>query len=172
MDQPTATILAALVGFVGGLVIATATYRQKSDELFYKALDFLGGGTQNRNLGIAAIELSWDNPRHRAVSVSLLIGSALYLLLESKQKDAAHELHNLEQIMDRVLRVESKNVSTLSQYMRLLEGILAAKSGGRDKGVAVPDDILEKWETEARFLAKKPATEPASSKSVGPAGDA
>ena len=70
MDQPTATLLAAIVGFVGGLIAARATYQQKSDELFFKALDFLGGGSQKRNLGIAAIELYWSNKRHRAVSVS------------------------------------------------------------------------------------------------------
>ena len=93
MNQPTASIIAAviagLVGILVGLIAAGIQYRTKSDELFYKALDFLDGGTQRRNLGIAAIELSWNHRRFRPIATALLIGSALYLLLESEQKFAS-----------------------------------------------------------------------------------
>jgi hypothetical protein len=82
VSDTAATIIGALIGFVGGLVAARAAYQQKADELFFKALDFLGGGSQKRNLSVAAIELYWSNKRHRPVSVSLLIGSALYLLVQ------------------------------------------------------------------------------------------
>jgi hypothetical protein len=152
MDQSTATILAAIVGFLGGLVVARATYQQKSDELFFKALDFLGGGSQKRNLGIAAIELYWSNKRHRPVSVSLLIGSAIYLLSESKQEDASHELHNLDRIMDRLLRLESFRVSSTAQYRRLLDAVQSAKLPNRVSGLDVPAEQLVGWEFKLREM--------------------
>jgi len=152
MDQSTATIVGALVGFVGGLVVARATYEQKSDELFFKALDFLGGGSQKRNLGIAAIELYWSNRRHRPVSVSLLIGSALYLLLQSGQDDAAHELHNLDRIMNHLLRPESYAATSRLQYERLIEAVKSARDPKRTGGLRVPESLLEAWEKKLKVL--------------------
>jgi len=99
MSDAAATILAALIGFVGGLIVAAYTFRQKADELFLAGLQYLEGGSQKRNLGIAAMELSWSSRRHRRVIVPLLVGVASYLLLESGQKDAAHELENLRRVM-------------------------------------------------------------------------
>lgn len=99
MSDAAATILAALIGFVGGLIVAAYTFRQKADELFLAGLQYLAGGSQKRNLGIAALELSWRSRRHRAFIAPLLVGVASYLLLESKQEDAAHELENLRRAM-------------------------------------------------------------------------
>jgi hypothetical protein len=152
VDGPTATIMAALVGFVGGLVAARATFQQKSDELFFKALDFLGGGSQKRNLGIAAIELYWSNKRHRPVSVSLLIGSALYLLSESKQDDASHELHNLDRIMTHLLRHESRAATSRTQYQRLLSALQTAQLPDRNGGLNVPVTKLSEWEIGVKAL--------------------
>jgi len=155
MGQTTATLLAALIGFVGGLVAARAAYQQKADELFFKALDFLGGGSQKRNLGIAAIELYWANKRHRAVSVSLLVGSALYLLYESKQDDAAHELHNLDRLMTRLIRPETREFSTKTQYERLLAGVRHAQQPNRYGGLAIPAEKLAEWATSLSKLLEK-----------------
>lgn len=154
MSDPIATIIGAFIGFVGGIVAARATYLQKADELFFKALDFLGGGSQKRNLGIAAIELYWSNKRHRPVSVSLLIGSALYLLVESKQEDAAHELHNLDRIMTQLLRKESRDAAPGKQYVRLLEAIREARQPGRTTGLQVSAAQLATWESEVDKLAR------------------
>jgi hypothetical protein len=152
MSDPAATIIGALIGFVGGLVAARAAYQQKADELFFKALDFLGGGSQKRNLGIAAIELYWSNKRHRPVSVSLLIGSALYLLAESKQEDAAHELHNLDRIMTHLLRKESRDATSKAQYQRLLAAIKGAQEPNRTTGLQVPKQQIESWEKAVTSL--------------------
>ena len=148
MSDTAATIIGALIGFVGGLVAARAAYQQKADELFFKALDFLGGGSQKRNLSVAAIELYWSNKRHRPVSVSLLIGSALYLLAESKQEDAAHELHNLDRIMTHLMRRESRDATSRRQYERLLEAVKAARKPGRATGLQVSEAQLAAWEKE------------------------
>jgi hypothetical protein len=122
--------------------------------LFFKALDFLGGGGQKRNLGIAAIELYWSNKRHRPVSVSLLIGSAIYLLLQSGQEDAMHELHNLDRIMTLLLRPESRASTSRSQYERLLNTVIAAQMPDRTAGLVVPDSELKSWEHTLRLLLK------------------
>jgi hypothetical protein len=155
IDQSTATIIAALLGFLGGLVAARAVYQQKADELFFKALDFLGGGSQKRNLGIAAIEMYWSNKRHRPVSISLLIGSAIYLLLQSGQEDAAHELHNLDRIMTHLLRQESRSFTSRSQYERLLNAVRAAQQPQRSAGLKVPADSLGAWEKQLESLMQR-----------------
>ena len=69
--------------------------RQMIDEIFFQSLDWLSGGTQKRNLGIAAIEANWDRSRFRQLCVPLLINSAIYLIAESDQADSANELNNL-----------------------------------------------------------------------------
>lgn len=51
------TVAGAVVGVVAALATAEISRRQRAVELFYKSLEFLGGGTQKRNLGVAAIQL-------------------------------------------------------------------------------------------------------------------
>jgi hypothetical protein len=94
-SEPEATIIAALfalsaslLGYFIGMFTTRLNYKQKQDELFFKALDFLRRGSQNRNLGISAIQLYWEGRRHRTLCVSLLVGSAIYLLLASEQGSA------------------------------------------------------------------------------------
>jgi len=172
MSEPTASIIAAIIaGFVGilvGLIAAGAQYRMQSDELFYKALDFLGGGSQPRNLGIAAIELSWKKRRFRPISTALLIGSAIYLLLESGQKDAAHEIYNLHRIMKRLLQEDAYKVSTPAEYEQLLAALQEAKKTAveREAGIArspsgglvLPVKELQTWEQQlATMLASDKA---------------
>ncbi len=63
---PVASALVALAGLAFATLVQISSDRrqrmQRTDELFLRALDFLGGGSQKRNLGISAIELYWaDN---------------------------------------------------------------------------------------------------------------
>ncbi|HLX39275.1 MAG TPA: hypothetical protein VKR42_02035 [Ktedonobacteraceae bacterium] len=169
MNQSTASIIAAviagLVGILIGLIAAGVQYRMKSDELFYKALDFLDGGTQRRNLGIAAIELSWTRRRFRPISTSLLIGCALYLLLES-QTQAAHEVHNLRRIMKRLLHDEAYKVGTQAEYGQLQAAVQKARQAaearesgtgtalGISRGLIISKEELREWENVlARMLS-------------------
>ncbi len=183
MNQSTASIIAAviagLVGILVGLIAAGVEYRMKSDELFYKALDFLDGGTQRRNLGIAAIELSWNKRRFRPISTALLIGSALYLLLESEQKQAAHEVHNLHRIMKRLLHADAYKVGTQAEYEQLQAALQKARQAaearesgtgttlGVSRGLTLSKEELLEWENVlARMLPSDkadalPATEEA-----------
>lgn len=60
MNVTTAvTLVVALGGWVLAATTTWLTYKTKSDENYYRALDWMSGGTQKRNLGIAAIEGAW-----------------------------------------------------------------------------------------------------------------
>ena len=156
--QPLATVLAALIALCGtvvglaiGFITAEINRRQKADELFFRALDFLAGGSQKRNLGIAAIELYWRRKRHRDLCASLLAGSAVYLLQESKQGnaaqgDAAHEKLNLERIMAMITDLDAPKLRQVP-YDALLKA-LDDKLGGQDKGLSVSECQLRDWKSK------------------------
>jgi hypothetical protein len=151
-SQPSATVAAALIalggtmlGLLAGFATAELSRRQKADELFFKALDFLKGGTQNRNLGISAIELyGLRGRRHRSLSISLLTGSAIYLLLESRQVSKAHELYNLDRIMHILGERRRHGKSVRPAYQALLEAV-GEKKGGHIGGVKVTERQLDSW---------------------------
>lgn len=146
MSDTSATIIAALIGFVGGLVVAAFTFRQKADELFLAGLQYLEGGSQKRNLGIAALELSWSSRRHRMVIARLLVGVALYLLLESKQEDAAHEIENLRSIMKLLTSRKGRACLGADQRTTLLK-VLRTRQGesARSHGLWVEKRELDDW---------------------------
>src|SRR5262245_57024303 len=105
MTEPIAIIIGAFIGglfgVIGWFLSPKAAERKRADALFSNALGFMGGGTQPRNLGIAAITLYLrEFPQNSQLCAELLIGSAIYLLTESKQEDASHEIFNLHRIMD------------------------------------------------------------------------
>jgi len=147
MADATATVLGALIGFVGGMVVARSTFRQKADELFLSGLQYLAGGSQNRNLGIAALGLAWESKRHRKHIAQLLVGTALYLLLESKQDDAAHEKNNLRRLMALILAAKSSGDLQRSDGVALAQAIDAKlESGaGNRPGLFLTNEILEEW---------------------------
>jgi hypothetical protein len=134
---PVASALVALAGLAFATIVQISSDRrqrmQRTDELFLRAMDFLGGGSQKRNLGISAIELYWADTRHKALVISLLIGSAIYLLSESEQKDAANEQYNLHRMMRLITAVRPGNLgeSLRGDYealQRVLEQKIIASS--------------------------------------------
>lgn len=146
MSDAAATIIAALIGFVGGLVVAAFTFRQKADELFLAGLQYLEGGSQKRNLGIAALELSWSSRRHRPVIVRLLVGVALYLLSESKQQDAAHEIQNLRTIMKLLTSTKGRACLGADQRTTLVQALRRRHGESqRSEGLWVEKEQLDDW---------------------------
>jgi hypothetical protein len=72
--------------------------RRRQDSML-QALQYFGGRSQVRSIGISIVDGSWDEmPEFRGVFVPLLINQAIYLLSESEAKDAEHELFNLRRI--------------------------------------------------------------------------
>ena len=156
LTQPQGTIVAAIIAFCGGLITAGRVYRQKSDELFFNALNFLKGGSQNRNLGIAAIELYWRKTRHRPLCVSLLAGSAIYLIRGSKSAGAAHEIYNLRRIMQLLLsvRVSRRGRSAYEALRGVVDEERAdrSKPGATPTGVHIDTPTLDSWSTQLTAL--------------------
>src|SRR5687768_3128087 len=138
-----AAVIVGAITIIATVVTINNNNSRKKDELFFKALDFLGGGTQNRNLGIAAIELSLKSEKHQALCMSLLTGAAIYLLKESKQKTSEHESYNLKRIMDLLLNNNSmlikKDSSIYRNYDVLLEAIQTKRSPKINPGDTTKD---------------------------------
>jgi hypothetical protein len=183
ITEPIALIAAGTLGLMGGFLATSIQYKQRNDELFFKALDFLSGGSQNRNLGIAAIELSLKNKKHKALCVSLLIGSAIYLLRESKQKDAAHELNNLDRIMALLLKEKpikrSRNNKLIWENYKELNKVVCEvriqKPGNTEPGNAITNiskHLEEVFEAEQNLHKKvKSAKEPEDQKGLEVSAD-
>jgi len=152
VDDGLAAVFGALIGAGISLIVARWASAQKEDELFYRALDFLGGGSQKRTLGISAIDLYWYSGRHRSVCISLLVGSALYLLAESDQRQSALERYNLERIVEVLTRITKATDSQKPSYESLLDGIREAMQDGRRAGVMVEQDLLKRWEARVSAI--------------------
>ncbi len=158
-----ATLIAALIalsgsllGYVIGMITTKLNYRQKQDELFFKSLDFLRGGSQSRNLGISAIQLYWEAHRHRTLCVSLLVGSAIFLLLASQQGAAAHEINNLKRIMEMLLENKKLRPEQKPYYEALRDALIAKQAPGHSGGLtlSVPNQ-LNPWLTKCHAIIAK-----------------
>lgn len=166
MDEGIAALSGAIIGLLGGgigvwiqhvqkkaelkqkdleLKQKDTELKQKDNELLFIAMEYLGGGSQKRNLGISAIELYWNTDQHRDLCVSLLIGSAIYLLRESHQEDSEHELYNLSRIMTFLLNNAGLNNNTRLNYSQLLLAVKAAYDPKSDKNLKVKAEDLNAW---------------------------
>ncbi|MDJ0570316.1 MAG: hypothetical protein QNJ53_14915 [Pleurocapsa sp. MO_192.B19] len=160
MSNQQAIIIGALIGgafgFAGAVITALinrhATKQKRADDLFATALDFMGGGTQRRNLGIAAIALYWRQfPQYKQLCVEMLVGTAIYLICESEQKDKPHELFNLHRIMNLLEKLQTRggDNSVREGYNRLKDVVNDRLSNYRAeprKGLWVSKSDLEKWQ--------------------------
>jgi len=122
MTETQGAIIAGCVTILASILTTIDNNHRKKDELFFKALDFQGGSVQERNLGIAAVEISLKNKKHMNLCRKLLIGSAIFILTESKHRDSRHELYNLGRIMK--LLLEGQPEKSLTQnYKDLLDAL-------------------------------------------------
>src|SRR5262249_11358634 len=92
--------------------------------------------------------------------VSLLAGSAIYLLLASGQGEKEHELYNLDRIMDLLL---DKNGAAVSQpsYAALFHAVCKKKEGAVG-GLKVDTAKLERWINELVTMLSPQSTKPLS----------
>ncbi len=153
--------LGALAGWLGTYLTAKWQHRQKADHLFLTGLEFLGGGTQRRNLGIAAIKLSWrDYPDQQRLCLELLIGSAIYLISESKEKASSHEIYNLRRIMNLVLHEIPYDRGAADSYSDLRDALQKWKPAASraekelDRGLHLDEADVEKWKEALQDKAK------------------
>jgi hypothetical protein len=112
MTEATAVVAAGVIGaaaaVIGSLVTALLAQRETQRDRAQDALKWMTGGSQSRNVGIAAVEASWGqrwrSRRFRRLTTPVLCGTALYLISYSDEKNAPHELHNLDRIMRLLLK--------------------------------------------------------------------
>jgi hypothetical protein len=167
MTEAMGIIIGAIVGAVFGtisaLIGARLTYqaaeRKRADDLFSTALELMGGGTQRRNLGIAAITLYWrEFPQHKQLCAEMLIGSAIYLLTESQQEDASHEVFNLHRIMA-LLKDIAPDLKDHEGYKRLKK-VVDERTASHDRqpkpkrGVWVDKSALATWQNDLKEVTE------------------
>lgn len=161
MTEPIAIIIGAVIGAVIGSLSALVTYkaekRKRADTLFSSALEYLGGGSQRRNLGIAAVSLYWQEfPEYKQLCAEMLLGAAIYLLSESKQEDAPHEVYNLYRIMA-LLKANKPDWENRKPYKELQVVIDNRISKGELKpkrGLWVDKSYLEAWRDDLEALMR------------------
>ena len=129
-------IISALVAFSVAVYNQLQARKQKREDNFFLALDWLTGDTQRRNVGIAAVDFFWrgaalredQTERFRSLSIDALSNTAMYLLLQSSQGIAAHESNNLSRIMTSLLSVTRDEARKhTSQYGDLNKAIQEAQ---------------------------------------------
>jgi hypothetical protein len=102
------------------------------EEHLFRSLEFFSGKTQRRSIGIAVVSANWDKFEHlRPTWVSILVSQAIYLLTASTSHKKMHELQNLKEIINILLKTisdispsdkaELKNAIQNNQKNKLLE---------------------------------------------------
>jgi hypothetical protein len=126
-DQQTivGALIAALGAITGSWLVLRVETRKRFDDLFVAALASLDGGSQRRNVGLAQLRLYMRVVRSydKDVCAEVLIGTATYLLLESEQRDRAHELLNLDRIMKMLLKDLRPSDGTRESYESLRDAL-------------------------------------------------
>jgi len=99
----------------------------------------MGGGTQRRNLGIAAIKVYCkDFPQYNELCVEMLVSTAIFLISESEQKDKLHERYNLKRIMRLIKKIcedEKKQFDCLENLQNAINKRLKSKDENPPKGL-------------------------------------
>jgi hypothetical protein len=96
-----AALGAAVAGFLSDLV---QERRQRSADLIIAALGNFGGGSQRRSVGIAALQVlkeksgAWKD--YRDTVRKLYYAQLLYLFVHGSNRWEAHEITNMEAMMD------------------------------------------------------------------------
>ena len=161
MSDAVVGLIGLLIGTLGTLGVQRYVIRQKAHELFLTSLKHLGGGSQERNLGISAIEFYWkDYTKERNLIIPLLVGAAIYLLTESQQGDSQHEHYNLKRIMRLLLKKYEIDSSVSPDpceiehfpdlYKALDEWnpdgrIIQVKGEAKTRGLKVDGKLIARW---------------------------
>ena len=128
------------------LLIGYSERRQaREEERLAQTLEYFGGGSQRRSIGIALIEGLWvNNPRHHDVIVPLVANQIVYLLLSTESVDAHNERNLIRLFM--IL----KSIPNLSERYELAWGDVAnaiyEKKQGAKKGMHLSSGTLDAWE--------------------------
>jgi len=143
-------LIGGAFGTVTALIGAWLSYRtaqrKRADDLFLMALEFMGGGSQRRNLGVAAITMYWRQfPEYGQLISEMLAASAIYLLTESKQKDASHEVFNLHRIMA-LLKETTGHTPIDTRLAKIVQNRIDQFEPKPSKGLWLDREVLKEWQ--------------------------
>ena len=118
--------------------------QSREEERLGQTLDYFGGGSQKRSIGIALIEGLWvKNPRHHDVIVPLVANQIVYLLLSTESLDAHNERNLIRLFMI------FKSIPNLRERYDLPWGDVAnaiyEKQHGAKKGIPLSSGTLDIW---------------------------
>jgi hypothetical protein len=134
----------------------------KQRELLISALRWFEGGTQNRSIGIAVVNTNWELLKEfRALWIEVLANQAIYLLMASDQKTAAHEHENLRRIMQLLIR-ERQLLDRTTQPI-LCATIAGKHDGTITTGLTLTPELearLKQWGEELGCRAKPGVNSP------------
>ena len=146
------TILGALgvLGGIAGMLLQQYWHRRDAERArlqahFLDSLKWFEGKTQKRSIGTAVVEGNWDRFSDlRPMWIPILTNQAGYLLAESGQEDAFHELENLNRIMRLLLAAPH----SLTRDQK--EGIRAAiDRNAKGEGLkGLNSETLKKWSVQ------------------------
>lgn len=151
MDQQTVSIILAFGGWIVAVVLAITNYldrvRERQHNLFLNALSYLTGGSQKRSVGIAIIEGLWESSeKFRHELIPALTNQAIYLLLDSDERDRKHEVHTLLRIMGLLINQTKYKKEYRHLYTELLDALdFRISNLDYSKGVGIEKTIAELW---------------------------
>jgi hypothetical protein len=145
--QIAQTILAS-GGWLVAIVALVIGYRERKqgreEERLGQTLDYFGGGSQKRSIGIALIEGIWVNkPRHHDVIVPLVANQIVYLLLSTESVDA-HNERNLVRLFMILKSIPNLNEKYWDRRCDVADAIFR-KLEGEKKGIPVTSVTLNIW---------------------------
>ena len=112
------------IGFVERREAGRIAERERRESYVFQALQHFTGHSQPRSVGISVLEGSWDSlPELRPMLVPLLCNQAIYLIRQSGQEDAAHEVDNLHRILELLIRTPRPDPALGTYYANLQKSL-------------------------------------------------
>ena len=145
--QIAQTILAS-----GGWVVAIVTlligYRERKqsreEERLAQTLEYFGGGSQRRSIGIALLEGLWlDKPKTHDVIVPLVANQIVYLLLSTDSIDA-HNERNLLRLFTIFKVIPNLNDKYWDRRCDVADAITQKLENGKG-GIPITSVTLKLW---------------------------
>lgn len=127
------------------LVIGYSERRQaREEERLGRTLDYFGGGSQKRSIGIALIEGLWvKNAQHHDVIVPLVANQLVYLLLSTESIDA-HNERNLVRLFMIFKSIPNLNEKYWDRRCDVADAITQRLEGVK-RGIPVSSVTLKMW---------------------------
>ena len=150
MDKDIVNAIVAAGGWCVAIVTLAIGYLERrsarEEDRLGKTLDYFGGGSQKRSIGISLLEGVWaKNPRYFSILVPLVANQIVYLLLSTESHDA-HNERNLVRLVAILKSVPQLREKYHDRWADVCDAI-HKKYEGVPKGIPVSKPTLKLWAT-------------------------